>query len=189
MTRLWPVPAAVRALLTAALAGMLIFTPASSKDQGIGGTGARVAVGNDQGIGGTGIYGTITGFGSIIVNATHIAYDAQTPVFVDGVRASTDALKVGGVVNVVANARSRAIRVEVVHEVIGIVEQVDILGRTFTVAGQTVYVDPSSAKPGYGQRVAVSGLRRPDGVIVANLIEALDADGATRSGRYSRTRR
>ena len=42
MTRLWPVRAAVRALLTAALAGMLLFTPASSKDQGIGGTGARV---------------------------------------------------------------------------------------------------------------------------------------------------
>src|SRR5262245_19785646 len=99
MTRLWPVPAAVRALLTAALAGMLVFTPASSKDQGIGGTGARVARGNDQGIGGTGIYyGTITGFGSIIVNATHIAYVDRTPVFVDGVRATSNALKVGGVV-------------------------------------------------------------------------------------------
>jgi len=100
-------------------------------------------------------------------------------VSVDGVRATTDALKVGGVVNVVASAGSR---VEMVHEAIGVVEQVDLFGRTFAVAGQTVHIDPSSRKPDYGQRVAVSGLRRPDGVIVAKLIEALNSDGATDTG-------
>jgi hypothetical protein len=39
MTRLCRLSAAVRALLTAALAAVLTLTPASSKDQGIGGTG------------------------------------------------------------------------------------------------------------------------------------------------------
>lgn len=147
------------------------------RDQGIGGTGARpdeAAPGEgDRGIGGTGVIGTIRRFGSIVVNDLRIAYPADVAVRIDGEPASAGALRIGQVVRVVAREGPGGLstgRIEVTSEVVGPVDAVVKGG--LTVLGQRV----SSAglrgawKP--GDRVAVGGLRRPDGVVVASLIEA-----------------
>src|SRR4051812_13043523 len=48
---------------------------------GLGGTGIKTANNNrGDGLGGTGIVGTITGFGSIIVNGLELEFDRQTNV-------------------------------------------------------------------------------------------------------------
>ena len=50
---------------------------------GIGGTGIKLAD-NGDGLGGTGIIGTISGFGSIIVNSKKLDFDRSTAVESDG---------------------------------------------------------------------------------------------------------
>jgi hypothetical protein len=147
-------------------------------DQGIGGTGARPTEGpgeeGDRGIGGTGVIGTIRRFGSIVVNDLRIAYPKDVAVRIDGRPASVADLKVGHVVRVVARGAEGALstcRIEVTSEVVGPVEAV-ARGR-LTVLGQRVSV-PAGMSGGWkvGDRVAVFGLRRPDGVVVASLVEA-----------------
>ncbi len=165
---------------------------AGPPDQGIGGTGVFFAPQTprdkkddeegDRGIGGTGVIGTIRRFGSIVVNDLRIAYAADATVRIDGRPATPGDLKLGQVVRVVATRQGKdyATRaIEVTSEVVGPVERV--AGRTLTVAGQTV----SAAKRGpwgVGDIVAVSGLRRNDGTIVASLIEARPAGSVILAG-------
>ena len=158
---------------------------AQSLDQGIGGTGARPTEGpgeeGDRGIGGTGVIGTIRRFGSIVVNDLRIAYPKDVAVRIDGRAASVADLRVGHVVRVVARGAEGALstrRIEVTSEVVGPVEAV-ARGR-LTVLGQRVSA-PGGAFGAWkvGDRVAVFGLRRPDGVVVASLIEAR-TDGPAR---------
>ena len=140
-------------------------------DQGIGGTG--ITAGNDHGIGGTGIVGVIQRFGSIYVNGERIAYAADVPVRIDGEAASSKALRIGHVARVVAvrqaNGGLATSRIDAVSEVIGPVEAVKsgelaVLGQKVMWAGRESWLRP-------GTYVAVSGLRRTDGVIVASLVQ------------------
>lgn len=117
--------------------------------------------------------GTIRGFGSIIVNDLRIAYSPDVAVRIDGAPASVADLKVGHMVRMVARAEAGGLatqRIDVVSEVVGPVEAV--AGGRLTVLGQRIAVAAGQAN-GWrvGDRVAVSGLRRPDGVVVATLIE------------------
>ncbi len=150
------------------------------RDHGIGGTGmmrtepqAPSPLGEgDRGIGGTGVIGTIRQFGSIIVNDLRIAYSPTVAVRIDGEPATAADLKIGQVVQVVARYENGGLatqRIEVASEVVGTVEsaapgRLVVLGQRVSTAGLT-----GDWKP--GTRVAVSGLRRQDGVIVASLIE------------------
>jgi hypothetical protein len=145
-----------------------------STDRGIGGTGVVEEPENDRGIGGTGVIGTIRRFGSIVVNGLRISYRPDVKVRVDGKPAGVSALKVGQVVRVIAARRSghySTKAIEVTSEVVGYVESVShdhliVLGQTVSIAGL--------AQPGHweaGEHVAVSGLRRPDGAIVASRID------------------
>ncbi|WP_430911267.1 DUF5666 domain-containing protein [Methylobacterium sp. sgz302541] len=177
------------ALLAGVSAGALLPAPgragpddAPIRDQGIGGTGARpdeVMPGEgDRGIGGTGVIGTIRRFGSIVVNDLRISYPEDVAVRIDGEPATAKALKLGQVVRVVASGPSGGLatrRIEVTSEVVGPVESLAKGG--MTVLGQRVSGVRGTFKP--GDRVAVSGLRRPDGVVVASLIEPRPA-GADR---------
>ncbi|MCJ2088117.1 DUF5666 domain-containing protein [Methylobacterium sp. E-005] len=157
------------------------------RDQGIGGTGMmrtdpspeRPLGEGDRGIGGTGVIGTIRGFGSIVVNGLRIAYPAEVVVTVDGEAAKVGDLRIGQVVQAVA-ARAAVRpdgsdgglvtgRIDVVTEVVGPVEAV-APGR-LVVLGQRVFTAGLTGEWALGGRVAVSGLRRPDGIIVASLIE------------------
>lgn len=145
------------------------------RDQGIGGTGARptdTPGEGDRGIGGTGVIGTIRRFGSIVVNDLRIAYPDDVAVRIDGAPARASDLRVGHVVRVVARPEGGGLatrRIDVTSEVVGPVEAV---GRnSLTVLGQRIATGMAGGTWTVGQRVAVSGLRRPDGVVVASLIE------------------
>ncbi|MDP4004213.1 DUF5666 domain-containing protein [Methylobacterium sp. NEAU K] len=168
------------------LAGAATLLPATARpqetprDQGIGGTGMKMieeprdgSLGEgDRGIGGTGVIGTIRRFGSIIVNDLRIAYPPEVEVRIDGEPARVADLRIGQVVHVVARPEAGGLgtrRIDVTSEVVGPVEAVApgrmiVLGQRVSTAGLA-----GDWKP--GARVAVSGLRRPDGVIVASLIE------------------
>lgn len=173
------------------------------RDQGIGGTGARpnpvpgdaTDETGDRGIGGTGVIGTIRRFGSIVVNDLRISYPKDVAVRIDGAPASVSDLKIGHVVRVVARTDGAGLstrRIDVLSEVVGPVEAIgEGTGRTkgaMTVLGQRVVMPAGSVarwKP--GDRVAVSGLRRPDGVVVASLIEARGAGSAQVTGPIRRS--
>ncbi|MBR1275091.1 DUF5666 domain-containing protein [Bradyrhizobium sp. AUGA SZCCT0283] len=139
-------------------------------DQGIGGTG--ISRGNDHGIGGTGIVGVIQRFGSIFVNGERIGYAPDVPVRIDGEAASVKALRIGHVARVVAQRQANGMlttnRIDAVSEVVGPIESVK--GGEMTVLGQKVaWTGRENWR--VGTQVAVSGLRRTDGVIVASLVE------------------
>ena len=148
-------------------------------DHGIGGTGARI--GDDHGIGGTGIVGVIQRFGSIFVNGERISYAPNVPVRIDGELTSPSALRIGHVARVLAlreaNGTLATRGIEAVSEVIGPIEtlgngEMTVLGQKVIWAGRESWRRP-------GSTVAVFGLRRTDGVIVASLVQKR-RDSATR---------
>lgn len=140
-------------------------------DQGIGGTGIRR--GDDHGIGGTGIVGVIQRFGSIYVNGERVTYASDVPVRIDGKAASPRALRIGQLARVVATRRADGTlvtrNIAIASEVSGPIEQVK--GNELTVLGQKIVAGSKESKLGVGTQVAVYGLRRTDGVIVASLVE------------------
>jgi hypothetical protein len=195
-----------RALLGSALrlgSGLTLMSPLPAgaghrHDRGIGGTGVIIEQPpEDRGIGGTGVIGTIREFGSIIVNEMHIAYPADAEVEIDGRRASPSELRLGHIVQVVAEPDAAGFatqRITIANEVVGPIESVE--KGALTVLGQrvlTTYIgDKGWSK---GDWIAVSGLRNFDGAIVASLAQYSDgtvarvtgpvrlaADGAPRIG-------
>ena len=78
------------------LVGLAAFDMAP-KDQGIGGTGS-IFRGEDQGLTGTGYFGTISNFGSIIINGREIDVSEAPFVKIDGVTADISELKIGHVI-------------------------------------------------------------------------------------------
>lgn len=165
-------------------------------DRGIGGTGVTFGDENDRGIGGTGVIGTIRRFGSIVVNDLRIAYPPEAEVRIDDRPAGVRDLKIGQVVRVVASRAAGGLathRIDVTSEVVGPVEafgpgRLVVLGQSVATAGLKIHVRP-------GETVAVSGLRRNDGTVVASLVEPrpgapsrvagpvrVGADGALRIG-------
>jgi len=102
----------------------------------------------DRGIGGTGVIGTIRQFGSIVVNDLRIAYPPNVAVIIDGIAKSSAAMRIGHVVEVVAQRRQDRLstqRIVITSEVIGPVETVS--STTITVLGQTVLVDGPCPSP------------------------------------------
>lgn len=139
-------------------------------DHGIGGTGQSIVGGDDHGIGGTGIVGTITGFGSIIVNGRRIPYARNVPVFIDGQRVDPDEMRVGHVVRVLLGGQN-AQAIHITSEVIGPVSAIN--KRQMTVLAQRIDLSEAQPVPRLkpGQVVAVFGIRKPDGTIVASRVE------------------
>ena len=140
-------------------------------DQGIGGTG--ITRGDDHGIGGTGIVGVIQRFGSIYVNGERVTYASDVPVRIDGEAASPKALRIGQLARVVATRQADGTlvtrNIAIASEVSGPVESVK--GNELTVLGQRIVAGGKDSKLRVGTQVAVYGLRRTDGVIVASLVE------------------
>ncbi|MEH2485044.1 DUF5666 domain-containing protein [Bradyrhizobium sp. AZCC 2230] len=140
-------------------------------DQGIGGTG--ITRGDDHGIGGTGIVGVIQRFGSIYVNGERVTYASDVPVRIDGEAASPKALRIGQLARVVATRQADGTlvtrNIAIASEVSGPIEQVK--GNELTVLGQKIVAGSKERKLRAGTQVAVYGLRRTDGVIVASLVE------------------
>ncbi|MGL3109781.1 DUF5666 domain-containing protein [Bradyrhizobium sp. BR 1432] len=140
-------------------------------DQGIGGTG--ITRGDDHGIGGTGIVGVIQRFGSIYVNGQRVTYASDVPVRIDGEAASAKALRIGQLARVVATRQADGTlvtrNITIASEVSGPIERVK--GNELTVLGQKIVAGDKESKLRTGTQVAVYGLRRTDGVIVASLVE------------------
>ena len=151
---------------------------AAEDDRGIGGTGVVVPVDldGDRGIGGTGVIGTIRRFGSIVVNDLRITFPRSVAVRIDDRPRHMADLKLGHVVQVLARQTGDHLATQSIlalSEVVGPVEAVTpeamrVLGQ-IAVPGEGLRRAWRRWKP--GDFVAVSGLRRHDGTIVASLVE------------------
>ncbi|MHB1513332.1 MAG: DUF5666 domain-containing protein [Acidiferrobacter sp.] len=149
---------------------------------GIGGTGAARG-----GIGGTGItaIGVIQRFGSIYVNGAEYLLSLKTRYWVDGRRASVDALHRGQNVFVDAfrqGGRPTAGNVRVQHALIGLVQAVAANGRQVRILGQTIQVSARAlahlehtehTHPALGMDLAVSAGSPASGRWIATRIRAL----------------
>lgn len=148
-------------------------------DQGIGGTGVLA----DRGIGGTGIVGTITGFGSILVNGFEVDVPADLPVSTDDGVVTPAVLRRGQVVALTADpsgGRLTARSLEVRHVVAGPVTAVDRSAGIVRVMGQSVRMTSDTLgdrldgiRPGMALRI--SGLRDGAGEIHASRVDRLPA--------------
>ena len=176
---------AVALLVTAMASCGGAETGGTTASGGTGGTGAS----NGGGTGGTGISsaGTITAFGSVVVNGIHFDETGASVVINDAPGAGDrQGLKIGMTVKIKATlnddgATASATNIEAEHEVEGLVETVDVPNRSFLVLGQTVYVDDpifdlsGRIVPNGDVKVEVYGLRDDTGAIHATLI-VLDPD-------------
>jgi len=131
------------------------------------------------------VTGTISGFGSVIVNGVH--YDTSTAtVRIDDQPSSDDLLEVGEVIRLEAEVddqgRAHAKLIEQDHLLEGTVEAVDVAGGTLVIAGQVVLVDgdtsfDDSIVPGSlagivaGDRIEVHGFVGSDGQVRATRLE------------------
>ncbi len=131
-------------------------------------------LGQDRGIGGTGVIGTIRGFGSIVVNDLRVGFPAGVRVMVDGRPATPRDLKSGQVVRVLARNHGGRLTTRAIVVRSEVVGPIDVAGpRSLVVLGQHVELEDGlpPLDPLPGDMVAVSGLRRPDGTLVASLVE------------------
>ncbi|MSO72949.1 MAG: hypothetical protein EXQ84_04995 [Rhodospirillaceae bacterium] len=169
-----------------------VLDPRNGNGDGLGGTGIKQAVVSPRGdgLGGTGILGTITGFGSIIVNGLELEFSHTTLVEDDGKPASLEHLRVGQVVEGVAHPRDGKLyldTLEIQHAVSGPISAIDYAGGTLTVLGQKVRLNLGGDKAGTesfktlqkDDVVSVSGLRLADGTIMATRVDQRRDDGRT----------
>lgn len=172
-------------LLTLLLAAGCGPTPSPGRDdgladRGIGGTGVSVAdrgIGG-TGIGGTGIVGTVTAFGSVWVNGLRVDLPPTAAVRIEGRPAQPGDVRIGQTVAMTAapggptglTAQTLAVR----FAVAGPVDRTTAGGAL--VLGQRIDLaeaeETTALTP--GRWVAVSGLRRPDGVIDASRVDPWD---------------
>ena len=163
-------------------------------DRGIGGTGGPLTMSAtmqlaDRGIGGTGIVGVVTGFGSIFVDGLEIQYNNAAAVDIDGAPSSVAALRVGQLVAIRADGPAttpNATAISIRNEVIGRIEAANRRSHTLTIAGQAVSMAPGTwgaSRFAPGDWVKVSGLRRPDGTVLASRLDSAPAGKLTVRGR------
>ncbi|MBJ21344.1 MAG: hypothetical protein GY910_25180 [bacterium] len=145
-------------------------------DDGIGGSGYIPADESpDDGIGGSGLFGTITGFGSVCVNGGRVRYDDSVAVSIDAVSAAVGDLAVGQVIRINLETREDGVyarEIDVQHEVLGPItaaggDGIDVMGQRVSLE---YLADHARSEIEVGARVAVSGLRRSDGTVVASRI-------------------
>ena len=125
------------------------------------------------GIGGTGIVGTLTDFGSLMINGLRVTLTPDTVISGPlGAMAEAD-LAIGQALTVEAGADLIAARVFVADPVIGRVKSIDADNRSFWVDGIQARLDPTvGALPRTGDHVAVSGLWRGSEVVTTRLTPA-----------------
>jgi len=143
----------------------------------------------DERTGDAGIVGVITGFGSICIDGNEVGLDGSVPMRIDGNTAPGTALRAGQVAVIDAaidDGGLRSLLLSVRHEIAGPIERRGASDGTMIVAGQTVAVPASIEGAGTfapGDWVRVSGLRRPDGSIVATRLDPMPNGLVSLSGR------
>jgi len=152
-------------------------------------TGGGIMAGIDRGGVTGGAVGTISGFGSVIVNGVH--YETTgADITVNGLPATEADLEVGYFVVVSAEvpedgSAPSATAIEFSHDVTGPLASIDVAQNRFVILGQTIDIDDATLfGPGIApvsadglatlpamQFVRVSGLPRADGTLLASRIE------------------
>lgn len=153
------------------------------------------------GTGGTGSFssGSISGFGSIIVNKVRYDDTSAQVTDDDGQTLTNTALRLGMVVNVEGSdittdaaglRRASASRIQVRSEILGPVERLDPVAGTLTVLGQSVRTTAATvfsenvrgglAGLALGQAVSIYGDRDSAGVCAASRIELRTAPASYR---------
>ena len=138
----------------------------------------------------TGVAAIITGFGSVCLAGLEVGLAPDLAVSVDGAPAAEDSLRAGQRAALTAqweDGRPVTGAIAVRHEVVGPIDALGADGR-LTVAGQPVRVvagDWRAAKLIPGAWIAVSGLRAPDGVILASRIDPAAVGDVLLRGRLS----
>lgn len=166
------------------MGGTGILALGDGNGKGIGGTGIRFAEGG-KGMGGTGISfdgsvivkGRITGFGSICVNGLEVQYSKTTPVTSAGAALTTDSLRIGNIVSVLAvphQGEFQAQKISLDHILSGKVDSVDAQKGLAGIDGQTVLIGKGNPPIKPGDTVLVSGFKDAGGRIVASMIEKTD---------------
>jgi len=181
---------------------VVLGSPSSKSEGGIGGTGSptrdkTVANGEDKegGIGGTGIFGTVTAFGSIIVNGQAIAFNEEVIQPHPALHDKTPPLNVGSAVIVEARPEKNgwiADHMSSFLPLIGPVTSMDpaigelsVMGTSVRLDKDAVIVDQQETVGNQaiglellspGDRLAVSGIWK-GGEIVASRIDRLDDNG------------
>ena len=140
----------------------------------------------EGGIGGTGIVGTLTDFGSIVVNGLRIETGLTARVTDAFGRRLVRDLRIGHSLTVEATRGDdgglRARRIHITHPVVGPVEAVSAGGRDGIVGGVGVTLAPAAlGRLTLGQRVAVSGLWQGDRVIAGRL-DPVEAEAGVLAG-------
>ncbi|MBI3524598.1 MAG: hypothetical protein HY066_08730 [Betaproteobacteria bacterium] len=142
-----------------------------------GGGGAAASLIAEVGTGGTGLtIGTITGFGSVIIDGarypdTAASYDV-TGDSKDATPVSRVRVKIGQQAEVETDAGGNATAVHIYPEVIGVVSAVSAPSNSFTVAGTRVVVnaaDPTLPVTVYGGYTQFSSIQPNDRVEVHGL--------------------
>lgn len=144
---------------------------------GIGGTGIS---GEDEfGIGGTGIIGTISGFGSIIVNGIHINYEPDQIVESPIGEKKVEDLSIGHVVAVEAKMfNGRLVAQKLIQQIAltGRVNSVDSLSGEIEVAGEKIVILPNSVGDSLvfddisiGAQIAISGIRDSEALYATHI--------------------
>ena len=158
----------------------------SNIDGGIGGTGIdnlEIVFESEKegGIGGTGIIGTITDFGSIIINGIRINYlDDQNIKTAFGIKKGSD-LKIGQVVNLTVKKSGNEIFAENISTQIllyGKIQYINLLEKELIINDEKIKIlENETYKKNYlqglkiGDKVSVSGFRGND-KIYSSLIES-----------------
>ncbi|MCK4705997.1 MAG: hypothetical protein KAT90_10970 [Gammaproteobacteria bacterium] len=164
--------------LAACVSNQSNMTAANDEDEdiGLGGTGmlANTDSGDGNGLGGTGILGKITGYGSIFVNGIEIEYDSETAFTINGKKATPQPLEIGDVVEVLTidnKQHTQAQKINLRHEIIGVVESVEPQTYSFTIQGQSIIQSiDKSIFPEVGTTVAVSGFRINEQTILSTRV-------------------
>ncbi|MEM8793176.1 MAG: DUF5666 domain-containing protein [Pseudomonadota bacterium] len=125
------------------------------------------------GLGGTGIVGTLTDFGSLLVNGLRIETAADLAVTSALGRLAVSQLALGHNLTIEAETADGVLiarRVHLAHPVIGGVEKLSADGQSARVAGVNVVAEAGAiGRLQPGMRVAVSGTWRGDTVIASRI--------------------
>ncbi|EHR72780.1 hypothetical protein BurJ1DRAFT_3980 [Burkholderiales bacterium JOSHI_001] len=190
--------AALAAVCTAALLA------ACGGGGGIGGTGPVVDnnAGTPGGIGGTGTggtgvaFGTVSGYGSVIINGVHYEDNGVTITKADDSKVTGDgastttrsALPIGSLVRVDFNGTTTALGFKVDDSISGRIESV-VPGVSVTVMGQTVRIDDTTSQYednvlrtggvalAQGNFVRIQGQADDKGGLLASYVNKLSASG------------
>ena len=132
------------------------------------------------GIGGTGIVGTLTDFGSVIVNGLRIAVGPGLPVTTPFGDAAQDVLALGQNLTIEAETISGTLlarRIALVYPIVADLDAADAGdAAAMTIGGIPVRLEPGAVNNSSpGQRVAVSGIWN-GGEIVASRLDPVPGD-------------